>query len=101
MRRTATCPFASTAPVRETTIQMTTGRMDREDEEVAMVAGAATESPHHEPSLAEVVAQMQERLDTLPPRLQQQRVFLSTYQRTTIAVGTALAGGRFEDPAWV
>ena len=70
---------------------MTTAPWTRADEEVATLAGDATESPHQEPSLAEVVAQMQERLDTLPPRLQHQRVFLSTYQRTTIAVGAALA----------
>jgi hypothetical protein len=75
--------------------------MGRDDEEVATVADDDAVPPRQEPSLAEVVAQMQERLDTLPPRLRHQRVFLSTYQRTTIAVGTALAAGRFEDPAWV
>src|SRR5438309_11745965 len=29
------------------------------------------------------------------------RYFLSTYTRTTRAVGAALEDGRFEDPAWV
>ena len=45
-----------------------------------------------------VVAQMQCRLDALPSRLAHQRVFLSTYQRTTQAVGEAVVSGRFEDP---
>jgi hypothetical protein len=50
--------------------------------------------------VAEVVAQMQQRLDALPaasPR----RPFLSTYLRTTEAVGDAVAAGDFLDPAWV
>jgi Family of unknown function (DUF5995) len=48
----------------------------------------------------EVVAQMQARLDALPaasPR----RPFLSTYMRTTQAVGDAVSTGKFLDPAWV
>ena len=44
---------------------------------------------------------MQDRLDRLPPRLHQQRFFLTTYQRTTRAVAVAIGQGRFEDPAWV
>lgn len=48
-----------------------------------------------------VVASMQQRLDDLPSRLAHQRVFLSTYLRTTQAVGDAVADGTFEDPAWV
>lgn len=51
--------------------------------------------------IADVLARMQDRLDRLPPRLHSQRFFLTTYQRTTRAVGAALAQGRFEDPAWV
>jgi uncharacterized protein DUF5995 len=51
--------------------------------------------------IAAVVASMQERLHRLPPRLSHQRVFLSTYQRTTQAVGEAIARGMFEDPGWV
>ncbi|HEY8719306.1 DUF5995 family protein [Pengzhenrongella sp.] len=51
--------------------------------------------------IAAVVAGMRERLDRLPPRLAHQRVFLTTYQRTTLAVGRAVAGGVFEDPDWV
>jgi len=44
---------------------------------------------------------MQERLDRLPARLRHQRVFLSTYQRTTQAVGAAVQRSYFEDPEWV
>jgi hypothetical protein len=51
--------------------------------------------------IAAVLAGMQERLDRLPPRLSHHRVFLSTYQRTTQAVGEAIARGIFEDPGWV
>lgn len=51
--------------------------------------------------IAAVLAGMQERLDRLPPRLSHHRVFLSTYQRTTQAVGKAIARGIFEDPGWV
>jgi hypothetical protein len=51
--------------------------------------------------VAEVVAQMQQRLDALPPGLVHRRHFLGTYLRTTQAVGDAIATGRFEDPAWV
>ena len=54
-----------------------------------------------EPPLAAVVAGMGERLDRLPARLRHQRVFLSTYQRTTQAVGEAIEQGSFEDPGWV
>jgi Family of unknown function (DUF5995) len=54
-----------------------------------------------EPSIADVVAGMQQRLDRLPARLSHQRVFLSTYQRTTQAVGAAVGRASFEDPRWV
>ncbi|HEX7535847.1 MAG TPA: DUF5995 family protein [Dermatophilaceae bacterium] len=54
-----------------------------------------------EPPIAAVVAGMQRRLDRLPARLSHQRVFLSTYQRTTQAVGEAINRGSFEDPGWV
>jgi hypothetical protein len=50
---------------------------------------------------AGVVVGMQQRLDRLPPRLSHHRVFLSTYQRTTQAVGEAIARGIFDDPGWV
>lgn len=54
-----------------------------------------------EPPIAAVVAGMQQRLDRLPARLRHQRVFLSTYQRTTQAVGAAVGRASFEDPGWV
>jgi hypothetical protein len=51
--------------------------------------------------IARVVAAMQERLGRLPSRLASQRTFLSTYARTTRAVGVAISQGRFTDPDWV
>jgi len=54
-----------------------------------------------EPPIAAVVAGMQQRLDGLPERLAHLRVFLSTYQRTTKAVGEAVGTASFEDPEWV
>ncbi|HEY3437319.1 MAG TPA: DUF5995 family protein [Actinotalea sp.] len=48
-----------------------------------------------------VLARMSDRLTQLPDRLAHQRVFLATYQRTTRAVGKAVAQGAFEDPGWV
>src|SRR3954462_1309840 len=44
---------------------------------------------------------MQERLGRLPTRLSSQRVFLTTYARTTRAVGVAIGQGRFVDSEWV
>src|SRR5262245_13799413 len=52
-------------------------------------------------SIDGVVAAMQERLDGLPPDKEHRREFLSTYQRTTLAVGTAVDDGLFEDGPWV
>jgi hypothetical protein len=51
--------------------------------------------------IADVVARMQQRLDELPEDVAQRRFFLSTYLRTTQAVGKAIDDARFEDPAWV
>jgi len=48
-----------------------------------------------------LAAGMQQRLDRLPARLSHQRVFLSTYQRTTRAVGDAVHRAPFEDAEWV
>jgi hypothetical protein len=48
-----------------------------------------------------VIDAMQERLDGFPPERAAQRLFLLTYQRTTAAVGDAIEGAQFEDPAWV
>ena len=51
--------------------------------------------------VAEVVARMQHRLDTLPPEVRHWAAFLGTYLRTTEAVGKAVDHGSFEDPEWV
>lgn len=53
------------------------------------------------PSIAAGVADMRERLDRLPARPSHLRVFLTTYQRTTRAVGEAIERASFEDPEWV
>jgi uncharacterized protein DUF5995 len=53
------------------------------------------------PAIAGVVADMQRRLDELPDELAHRRIFLTTYLRTTQAVGDAVARARFEDPDWV
>jgi hypothetical protein len=44
---------------------------------------------------------MQRRLDELPAELDHRRIFLSTYLRTTQAVGVAIEQARFEDAEWV
>ena len=44
---------------------------------------------------------MSTRLEQLPADHAGWRAFLATYQRTTVAVGEALTGGHFDDPAWV
>jgi uncharacterized protein DUF5995 len=51
--------------------------------------------------VARVLAQMQERLDSMPEHRSTWRPFLATYLRTTAAVGKAVADARFEDPEWV
>ena len=48
----------------------------------------------------DVVAQLQSRLDALP-NASSRRPFLSTYLRTTQAVGDAVDAGTFFDPGWV
>jgi uncharacterized protein DUF5995 len=48
-----------------------------------------------------VVEQLRRRLDALPESRWTWRPFLATYLRTTVAVGRAVADGRFEDPEWV
>jgi hypothetical protein len=50
--------------------------------------------------LAGVLNEMRSRIDMLP-RGSSRRVFLSTYQRTTAAVGQAIEQACFEDPDWV
>jgi hypothetical protein len=66
---------------------------------MAMLSDGASGLP--EPPIAAVVAGMQQRLGRLPARLGHQKVFLSTYQRTTRAVGEAIERAGFEDPDWV
>ena len=51
--------------------------------------------------IAGVVAALQQRLDEMPPSAGARRVFMATYQRTTMAVGAAIEAAQFEDPAWV
>lgn len=66
------------------------------------------QEPPHEPARAPtpdpidaVLADMQGRLDALPPALSSHRAFLETYRRTTLAVEKATRDGVFDDPAWV
>lgn len=54
-----------------------------------------------EPPITAMVAEMQARLDHLPAAFSHLRVFLSTYQRTTLSVGEAVRRASFEDPGWV
>jgi hypothetical protein len=51
--------------------------------------------------IADVVARMQQRLDEVPEEVAHRRFFLSTYLRTTQAVGKAIDDASFEDPEWV
>jgi hypothetical protein len=51
--------------------------------------------------VAAVVAEMQKRLADLPEGASHRAVFLSTYLRTTEAVGEAVNAGSFEDSEWV
>jgi hypothetical protein len=48
-----------------------------------------------------VLGRMDALLAAMPSDLTTQRTFLSTYRRTTIAVGKQVEEGRFEDPGWV
>ncbi|WP_374970258.1 DUF5995 family protein [Terrabacter sp. BE26] len=52
-------------------------------------------------TLDDVLGRMTSTLETMPRELASRRAFLAAYQRTTRAVGEALAYGAFEDPAWV
>jgi hypothetical protein len=54
-----------------------------------------------DPRVAEVVAQLRQRLVDLPPAAAHRRTFLETYLRITEAVGQAVAAGGFEDGGWV
>jgi hypothetical protein len=52
-------------------------------------------------TIDEVVEQLQRRIDALPHDQVHRRTFMTTYQRTTQAVGDAVAVAFFEDPDWV
>jgi hypothetical protein len=52
-------------------------------------------------AVAALVARMESLLASLEDDGDPARFFLATYLRTTRAVGTAMADGAFEDPAWV
>jgi hypothetical protein len=53
------------------------------------------------PGIALVQDQLQQRLDAMPSSMAHRRVFVSTYLRTTLAVGEAIERAGFEDPDWV
>ena len=52
-------------------------------------------------TIGEVVDQLQQRIDALPPDQVHRRTFITTYQRTTQAVAEAVDAAFFEDPDWV
>jgi hypothetical protein len=52
-------------------------------------------------TLDEVVEQLQQRIDALSHDQVHRRTFMTTYQRTTQAVGDAVDAAFFEDPDWV
>ena len=52
-------------------------------------------------SIDEVVEQLQRRIDALESDQVHRRAFLTTYQRTTQAVGKAVDDAYFEEPEWV
>jgi hypothetical protein len=66
-----------------------------------------TETMHAGPArqpastIDEVVEQLQQRIDALPRSQVHRRTFMTTYQRTTQAVGDAVDVAFFEDPDWV
>ena len=51
--------------------------------------------------VAAVLVEMEESLKRLPDRLRHHAAFLTTYHRTTRAVGVAIVKGAFGDPRWV
>lgn len=52
-------------------------------------------------TIAHVLDELQERLDSLPDGMEFRRTFIATYRRTTEAVGSAIEDGSFNDPQWV
>src|SRR4029450_2055818 len=61
------------------------------------------DGPSRQPAstIGQVIDQLQQRVDTLPADQVHRRTFITTYQRTTQAVGDAVDAGFFEDPDWV
>ena len=61
------------------------------------------DGPSSQPAstIGEVVDRLQQRIDALPPQQVHRRTFITTYQRTTQAVGDAVDAAFFEDPDWV
>jgi hypothetical protein len=61
------------------------------------------DGPARQPALTidEVVEQLQQRIDALPDDQVHRGTFMTTYQRTTQAVGDAVRNAFFEDPDWV
>jgi len=53
------------------------------------------------PGIGAVVATLQQRIDALPADQVHRRAFITTYQRTPLAVGEAVYAAFFEDPDWV
>ena len=54
-----------------------------------------------ERDIGAVVAVMDARMAVVPAERAAQRLFLQTYRRTTVTVGTAIGAARFEEPDWV
>ena len=52
-------------------------------------------------TIGQVVEELQQRTEALPPDQLHRRAFITTYQRTTQAVGDAVDAAFFEDPDWV
>lgn len=61
------------------------------------------DGPTRQPAstIDDVVDKLQQRIDALPHDQVHRRTFIKTYQRTTHAVGEAVAAAFFEDPDWV
>jgi uncharacterized protein DUF5995 len=54
-----------------------------------------------QPEIGDVVDRLQQRIDALTQDQVHRRTFIKTYQRTTQAVGDAVAAAFFEDPEWL
>jgi Family of unknown function (DUF5995) len=61
------------------------------------------DGPRSQPAstIGQVVDELQRRIDALAPDQVHRRTFITTYQRTTQAVGDAVDAAFFEDPDWV